>query len=1073
MSQRMDISLIFLREISKDLKSIKSSVDQILQSVKGIEDDVRRLSGKNYIELLQIRKEKILKQKQEAELDQVHIQIANQEYDPITGKKKESINGEKLMNFYGVRVKAKKMLCYQKEKQVQAKSRASRNIEEFLWLNDTIFPQWIPIYVSLPSLKDPTHNLLEQALESQNYNFDKIQIREFKEALFNGNLKVIFILESYDEMKLECIQSNLYQTNKLAQDLNLQIPGQNVKFIITTREEILTSIGYQTWFYGKSIETLKEVEILPFTQEQSSEYMRQYCEVSVKRAIKRFYEFFKQLRGQYGILQKNILAQQLIKNKIRIFYSITKNVDQIIIKLQAIEFFNHIRTDQMISLKKELLKLWCQQKFITVIKNVNINHFMSTPFMMELIVYMLPKLSLIFSESKYLRDTLKKIIFKVKKRRQFSYKQSTEIQLETLDIIELQQQQVESQNFLVQFQALENELDNQHFFENFSMDHSIEFYGINKIITRQVFNVTKDANFIVGAFKLNQFTAYDFYETFVSFYHIRQLQNQKELGKTFNYETTLNDLQDFSLYLALDMTTNQLTQENYSQHYFDENQSNSEYCNFLKKCILLSSKGSIYTFNHKSIQEFFVAKYILNLLQAMFQEQDESIVRRNFYNSRFNANQFNISKDHYSGSIELLKPKLNSIFNIKNKLLQITQLSKQHNQQELIRTESNTIYLLSTLQENLSKIDLSNVILSDTKLNNLTFFNSNLNNTKFKNISIESCNFNCATIEDSQWENIICKEKQTLIVYFSQKMERNQYQGVKMVQFIFGKYKGMKKQKLFNFQKIKKSFLLHILKNKIFLACLTTQSIQLLKLDDPFVLEKLVPLQNYKYLNIKISHDGQYIAAQNNDSANFIWKREALQINPNSQNYQLKFSSTIRCTQVSHNSKLLAICGSDIVILSIRGFKDYQEITKLLFKPYSLAFSNDDQVLAAQVDQDIINFWSLKKINNVELLISISVKGTVNKLLYSYDNKYLLCRTNYKIYLYETTKEQYALESGKKQVFLNLQTLILILQRILIILQFVLLMGPLQNNQTIIKQYKHWRSNRPVIQFYIINWMIY
>ncbi|CAD8129000.1 unnamed protein product [Paramecium sonneborni] len=399
MSQRMDISLIFLREISKDLKSIKSSIDIVLSSVKGIEDDVRRLSGKNYLQLLQIRKEKILKQKQETELDQVHIQITTQEYDPVTGKKKESINRvltsyllkqniiifmEKLMNFCGVKVKGKKMFCFQKEKQARQKPKT----------------QFIRISLRITELQ-----------------FRQDLNQRIKEAVFNGNLKIILILESYDEMKFDCIQSNLYQTNRLAQDLNLQISGQNVKLIITTREEILTSIRYQTWFYGKNIETLKEVEILPFTQEQSLEYIRLYCEVSVKRAIKRFYEFFKQLRGQTISTNEFKVIWSTLEENINIIINQKQNqdflfnpqdVDKIIIKLQAIEFFNHIRTDQMISLKKELTKLWGQQKFTQVIKNVNINHFMSTPFMMELIVYVLPKMTLIFSEPNYLRDTLKK-----------------------------------------------------------------------------------------------------------------------------------------------------------------------------------------------------------------------------------------------------------------------------------------------------------------------------------------------------------------------------------------------------------------------------------------------------------------------------------------------------------------------------------------------------------------------------------------------------------------------------------------------------------------------------------------
>ncbi|CAD8172290.1 unnamed protein product [Paramecium pentaurelia] len=1077
MSQKMDISLIFLREISKDLKSIKSSIDQVLSSVKGIEDDVRRLSGKNYIELLQIRKQKILKQKQETELDQVHIQISTQEYDPVTGKKKENINGvftsyllkSKYNNFQGeineflwCESESQKDVLLLKGKAGSGKSRASRNIEEFLWLNDTVFPQWIPIYVSLPSLKDPKHNLLEQALESQNYNFDKIQIREFKEAVFNGNMKIILILESYDEMKFDCIQSNLYQTNRLAQDLNLQISGQNIKLIITTREEILTSIGYQTWFYGKSIETLKEVEILPFTQEQSSEYIRQYCEISVKRSIKKFYEFFKQLRGQTISIQEFKLIWNPLEEYINIIINLKQtqdflfnpqDVDKIIIKLQALEFFNHIRTDQMISLKKELLKLWGQQKFITVIKNVNINHFMSTPFMMELIVYVLPKMSLIFSESNYLRETLKKQYLKLKREAYLqsqlinyykTYQQSTENQEDISEIIKSLQEQIESQNFLEQFQSIENELDNQKFFENFSMDHSIEFLGSTKIISRQVFNVTKDANFIVGAFKLNSFTAYDFYETFVSFYHIQQLQNQKDLGKTFNYETTLNDLQDFSQYLALDMTMNQLTQVNYKQRgklqiaecfkqeqnenlwedfYFDENQSNSEYCNFLRKCIILSSKGSIYTFNHKSIQEFFVAKYILNLLESMFKVQNQQILCENLQNSRFSADLFNISQEHYQGSIQLLKSKLNVISNIKYKLLQIIQLSNKNEQKQLIRSASNAIYLLSSLQENLNNIDLSRVCLSDTKLNNLTFFNSNLNYTKFSNLSIESCNFNCATIENAKWENIICKEKQTLIGHknvitsvFYSKDGKKLISGSEDGSVKIWQVQGDEETKTFQFPNGQKVLSASYSEELNILACLTKQYIQILNCNE-LVLEKLIPLYNYEYTNIKLSSDGQYIVAQNNRALNFIWKTKALQINSNPQFYQLKFSSSVNCIQASHNAKLLAIGSLEILILSIRGFQDYKEITKLPFKAYSLAYSNDDQVLAAGIDKYIINFWSLKNINKFEFLFSVTLKDIVNKLLYSYDNKYLICKAQDSIYLYETTKEQYPLESSQKIIY--------------------------------------------------------
>ncbi|CAD8128999.1 unnamed protein product [Paramecium sonneborni] len=470
------------------------------------------------------------------------------------------------------------------------------------------------------------------------------------------------------------------------------------------------------------------------------------------------------------------------------------------------------------------------------------------------------------------------------------------------------------------------------------------------------------------------------------------------------------------------MTKNQLTQVNYKQrgklqleesfkqgqnqnlwedYYFDENQSNSEYCKFLKKCILLTSKGSIYT----PIQEFFVAKYILNLFEAMFEEKDIQIVGKNLQNSRFNVDQFNISQEHYSGSIELLKPKLNSISNIKDKLLQITQLSYTNNQYQLIRTASNTIYLLSSLQENLNNINFSEVSLSDTKLNNLNFFNSNLNKTKFKNISIQSCNFTCATIEKAYWENIICNEKNLNCLFFSKdgkKLISGSEDGtVKIWQFQVDK-----DPQTFQFPNNQQVVTASYNEEQNILACLTTQSIQLLRCND-LVLEKLIPLQNYQYSNIILSPNTQYIIANNIKSVYNIWKTEALKINPKASDCQLTVQSSINCTQVSHNGKLLAI-GCFI--------QDYLEITQLPFKTYSLAFSNDDQVLAAEVDKAKINFWSLKNINNIELLISIKVEDTINRLLYSYDNQQLIITTLNKIYLYETTKEQYALESSKKLI---------------------------------------------------------
>ncbi|CAD8122335.1 unnamed protein product [Paramecium sonneborni] len=232
-----------------------------------------------------------------------------------------------------------------------------------------------------------------QLIKHQNYQIIILIEFRFKEAVINGKIKIVLILESYDEMKFEYIQTNLFYSNRLIQEFNILIPGKDVKIIITTRNEILTSIRYQTWFYGQNIKLQKKLNY------NSAEYLKQYTEIS-NFCLDEFKAIWNQIYfSVQGIINQN-------KNQEMIFKS--EDIEKLISKLQKIEFFSYIKGDQMVSLKKELLELWGHKKFTQVIRNVNINHLLSTPFMMEIIVYVLPKMSLIFSEANFLRELLKK-----------------------------------------------------------------------------------------------------------------------------------------------------------------------------------------------------------------------------------------------------------------------------------------------------------------------------------------------------------------------------------------------------------------------------------------------------------------------------------------------------------------------------------------------------------------------------------------------------------------------------------------------------------------------------------------
>ena len=65
----------------------------------------------------------------------------------------------------------------------------------------------------------------------------------------------------------------------------------------------------------------------------------------------------------------------------------------------------------------------------------------------------------------------------------------------------------------------------------------------------------------------------------------------------------------------------------------------------IKSCILLTCKGNVYSFTHKSIQEFFAAKYVINLFTDYFEKKKLS--EEDFKKSLYNNDKFNISKSSF------------------------------------------------------------------------------------------------------------------------------------------------------------------------------------------------------------------------------------------------------------------------------------------------------------------------------------------------------------------------------------------------------------------------------------------
>ncbi|CAD8204147.1 unnamed protein product [Paramecium pentaurelia] len=793
MSQQLDITLIFLKELQKNIKQIKKKIDDLQESINEIGNDVRKLRGKKYDELLLIRKEKVLSQAYLLEVDSVYIPLKTQESIQLQGKSKTLFQVKNFLSCLLKRLdktkqKGVNQFIYDEQQKcvmlIKGQAGSARKIEAYLWKQKLDEKDWIPIYKSLPQLKNPKFNLLDQTLESENYGFDKLQLKDFKEAISSNKIKLVLILDSYDEMKQDCIQSNLILTNRLIQDRNQVDQIKKVKFIITTRKEILTSLGYQTWFYGESLQTLKEVEIMNFDKQQSENYLKHYVKLSIKIRIKSSYDFVKQIKQQnldvkeFLEIWNNILDQVDDEDGINensTMLLTDEQIENILEIIQKQPAFQYVQEDQLIILKKELKDLWSAGLFNKTIQNLKIQHFLQTPFMLEIVVQTLPNLSQKYKGSQEIKEMFQKnfLILKSKenlskmKLSKFIYLEQKKVQIiieeNTYKQSEIQQD-YENQQDLKSLQIILEKLESQHFFEKYSITDI-------SLIKNQIINISEDdLKIVIAALKMKIFTIYEFYQNFIECYHEQQLQKLRQLGKVENVDSFTIDLLQFSESLAIEL--NNISRLKLKNDYFDQNNEDDwkiqyfddledDYRKLVRSSALINVKGKSYTFNHKSLQEFYVAKHINNLIDKL-QFIDNQLTQKSvsyLEKSVFNKKEFNISLENYFGSLRILKENLKLKNENNLKLISIAKLSAK---KTFKVASSNSFCLLSYLQVYLGEQDFSGIHIEKTTFKGLSFYKSKLKKSIFNEVIIDSCLFDQANLEEAKWTNMICSEKPLL-----------------------------------------------------------------------------------------------------------------------------------------------------------------------------------------------------------------------------------------------------------------------------------------------------------------------
>ncbi|CAK93732.1 unnamed protein product (macronuclear) [Paramecium tetraurelia] len=145
----------------------------------------------------------------------------------------------------------------------------------------------------------------------------------------------------------------------------------------------------------------------------------------------------------------------------------------------------------------------------------------------------------------------------------------------------------------------------------------------------------EDKQILLRCYKSFRLTQYDFYEQFLENYIQNQMQRMSNLQQLKFNNNFVNEVNDYSRLLVSYLMQYQLTametsktsnmsgvwNQKIKHHSADPRfqelfNQNSEEITLIKKCLPLKQTGSILSFEHKSIQEFIYAKFIIiNLLR--------------------------------------------------------------------------------------------------------------------------------------------------------------------------------------------------------------------------------------------------------------------------------------------------------------------------------------------------------------------------------------------------------------------------------------------------------------------------
>ncbi|CAK73532.1 unnamed protein product, partial (macronuclear) [Paramecium tetraurelia] len=812
MGQQLRLITDFVNHIRKGLIRIEGKINEMKEQLNTIGNDIKFLRGKSIEQLFEIRKWKVLKEAAYKNAKSIYVPLQTQEI----GKEEWSI----LMNFEnlndpGAEVNEFLLQELPEEKKTvllihgqagSGKSTTAKKIEEFIWKlhnnNQKIRNQvLIPVYISLPSLKNPVFQAVDEALRQDEYGFDWLQLKECKELLKKKEFKFLLIMDSYDEMKLEHIQKNLYLSNKV------NSIWSNPLVIFTTRSDIFTSRNYTTWFQPEKKEELKEVQLLKFNEAQMKQYLKKYTIQTIKMKIFEVYEQYIEIsnRGVVDIKKFDFCWEKFISQ-----FQISEVTSENLLNEKQIEsILQFLQDDELIALKSiealrslriNLQKLWSFERYEQIIRKINLNQLVETPYMMEIVVQVLPDMVTkateinnvkqnflknfpnmlkVFQDSQFFiqmykmhqKQLINKYNFEIGKENYNTNQEDTFTDLENLEIINYQEITQKIWNLLeenlvtIQFHTTK-EVD----------DLKTKLAKINIpsifVLSNNIFEKIADQeetiiSVVCDALQQYNLTSYDFYEEFINQYHLTQIEKLKNLGKSINISSFVHDLNKFSIELAKNMSFRQVTQIQYQQkgllyfeerfeeewlnQFFNDYSKNGNYKKDVRSCSLIRQKGANFSFVHKSIQEFLIASDLLEVL----------VLSQNL-NTQIFSRILQILVKEKTQSVNTIKcieswmqqSKCGTFKTIMQQTLNILQIIRRH---ELNKIDYSTIiyketrkYMISKIQKKeqiieflkflvyLTAFDTSYIICGSNSLNLLVEMQVDLTSHNFEKIRIKN-----------------------------------------------------------------------------------------------------------------------------------------------------------------------------------------------------------------------------------------------------------------------------------------------------------------------------------------------